>query len=195
METFIEPWCRAVFGWLCHQDPTILNVIDGKPIWLCPRCSGLQLGLLFSFLAARFLPVQVRLAGRASVLIFVVAAAAMMTDWFAGQFGFYSPSSSSRLLTGLAVGAAAGILLVLYRRGLAAISELKTRELRAPSALGLIAFAMMIGWMVVTQVGWWFQSVMLLTAVLANAGMVLHTVYLVLKFRFFRVVSSQSSRI
>lgn len=192
MESFIERLCQAVFGWLCHQDLTFLNHVDGKPIWLCPRCCGLQLGLLFSFLAARFLNSRIRAASCGTALILGAAAVALMADWLPGQLGSSFSSFLSRLLTGLSTGAAAGIMLLLYRRGLKATSRHAVGDLRAPSALGLMAFAMTAGGITVTQSGWLFQSTVLLLTVFANALIVIHTLYLMVRFRLGRVVPRQS---
>ena len=38
--------CRILFGSFCHQDPSILMVVDGRLLELCPRCVGLHVGFL-----------------------------------------------------------------------------------------------------------------------------------------------------
>jgi hypothetical protein len=106
---------HAAFGWICHQDPALLTSIDGAPLWLCPRCIGLHAGFLFAALLSVGMLQRRPLSARGIALL-LAACCVTLAHWLLCRGGVLPPDTAWRLATGLASGAAGGLLFAEYRR-------------------------------------------------------------------------------
>jgi uncharacterized membrane protein len=173
----LEGACRILFGAFCHQDPSILMVIDGRCVTLCPRCVGLHLGFLLAFGACSFLFRRgLVLARTGARLLLFLGVASVAFDWgVGGRLGLYAPGTLSRLLTGLASGSSLAVLLYAYRTSLWMISPDA-----AASALGRDVAAVMLlsastGVSLVGLSSWSLLTTVCAVAVLANVSLLVGT--------------------
>lgn len=187
-EMILEKITRIIFGLICHQDPTILMKVDSSVILLCPRCMGLHLGFIFSFIVLAIWPNSlIKVAKKTTWVILTIAIGSMPIDWgLGGYFGLYGPTSFSRLLTGLASGSALSVLVTSYRHGL--VSHIKDSMLYLTGfQIGcLIFFSFCVGLLVLDLCSCLFLSSILFLSVVANALIAMHTISLILRIRLFR---------
>lgn len=188
LETILERITATVFGFLCHQDPATLMTVDGKEILLCPRCMGLHLGFLSSFiLMALATCKRIKIIERAAQLVLGIAIGSMAIDWgLGGCLGLYDPTNFSRLATGLATGSALGVLAISYRRGMVMPLDASTLSLTGLQMASLICFPSSFCFLAVVLSHWAFLSSILLLCVIANASVAAHTVVLIIRSRLVR---------
>ncbi|MFC1563613.1 DUF2085 domain-containing protein [candidate division KSB1 bacterium] len=114
--TFIENLSDLIFSLICHQQSAFLLVKDSKPVLLCPRCIGLEMGFFFAYFVSlivfekRSFVINRRTLGLLSVMLGI-----MVLDFLAGQSGFLHPTQYSRLITGSFGGVSLGLLANSYR--------------------------------------------------------------------------------
>jgi uncharacterized membrane protein len=112
---------RFLFSGICHQIPERSLFINGVPLPLCARCTGMYLGAAFSLLALWLIgqgrrsilpgiPVSIILG----VFIALWAVDGFNSTWalFTSRPLLYQPSNLLRLITGFGTGTA--IAIVLY---------------------------------------------------------------------------------
>ncbi len=105
----------SYFRFICHQDSDILMEIDGRPVPLCPRCTGLHLGFFFAVLISLVIaPKSLRLANRSDQFFVAGCVGLMVAEWILAQLGLISSSINSRFLTGVVAGSASGLLILAY---------------------------------------------------------------------------------
>jgi uncharacterized membrane protein len=94
------------FSHLCHQAPERSFFIAGHPFAVCARCTGLYAGFAAAIL---FYPLvtSVRRTATPERKWLFIAAAPMAIDFGLGFFGIWENTHSSRLFTGLLLGAVA----------------------------------------------------------------------------------------
>jgi uncharacterized membrane protein len=194
-ETTLDEITRFIFGLICHQDPSILIKVGGREVLLCPRCMGLHLGFLSSFIViALWTSDRIRVVRREALFAVAAAVGSMAIDWGVGGYlGFFAPSSFSRLATGLASGSALSLLAVSYRQGRAKPPQSFVLDLTGVQTTGLICFSLCLGLALVTLSNWVLLSSVLLFAVIANASLVIHTVALILRSRPVKLTVVPSS--
>jgi uncharacterized membrane protein len=194
-ETALEEITRFIFGLICHQDPSFLMKVGGREVLLCPRCMGLHLGFLSSFVFMMlWTSDRIRVLRRAAVFVVAIALGSMVIDWgFGGHLGLYTPSSFSRLATGLASGSALSVLVVSYRRAMTMRLKSPALNLSGAQTGGLICFSLCLGFVAVTLANWIFLSFILLIAMITNASLAVHTVALILRSRLFKLTVVPSS--
>lgn len=173
----LEDLSRAVFGVVCHQHEHLLLEVEGRLLLLCPRCAGLQLGFLTAFAVTRIrFGRDVRIAGTGALVVLAAAVGSLLIDWgVGGQIGLFTPSHESRLVTGLLCGAALGMLLLSYRRGLAPRPAAGLTDLTLGRALTAMALSVAAGVLSLSVQSWAFVTVLCLSAVAANAAVVMDT--------------------
>ena len=176
---------RVLFGCFCHQDPSLLLTIDGQLVHLCPRCIGLHLGFIAAFVAASIWFRRVLVLSRMGTrLLLLLAVASLAFDWgVGGRLGLYTPTTHSRLFTGLACGSALPALLVAYRSILWTISIGAARRPAPLAAAGVIASSFAAGWLAVTLSGWTLLTSLCAVSVLTNVVLVLETAVRMLRVR------------
>lgn len=194
-ETTLDEITRFIFGLICHQDHSILMKVGGREVLLCPRCMGLHLGFLPSFVVMMlWTSDRIRVVRRAAVFAVAIALGSMVIDWgFGGHLGLFAPSSFSRLATGLASGSALSVLVVSYRRAMTMPLKSPALNLSGVQTGGLICFSLCLGLVSVTLSNWVFLSSILLLAVITNASLAIHTVALILRSRLFKLAVVPSS--
>jgi uncharacterized membrane protein len=177
--------CRILFGSFCHQDPSILMVVDGRLLELCPRCVGLHLGFITSFIMASLSFRRGLVLTRTGTrLLLVLAVASLAFDWgVGGRLGLYAPGSYSRLLTGLACGSALAVLLTAYRTGLWTISVGTDPGARASAVAGVMLLSLAAGVLIVEISGWAALTALCATSVLANVTLAIGTTVRMLRVR------------
>jgi len=196
-ETIIEKITGFIFGLICHQDFSILMKVDGREILLCPRCMGLHLGFLSSFIILALLTSnRIKIVARVTQLILAIAIGSMAIDWgLGGYLGLFTPTTFSRLATGLVCGTALSVLVTSYRRGMAMPLAPSNLNLTGFQVGSLICSSLCVGAAVVVLSSWMFLSSILLLSVIANASLAIHTVALILRSRLSQraVVESLSN--
>lgn len=106
-------WVRHAYSAVCHQIPSRSPHIDGVPLALCHRCTGVAVGLVAGLLVAP------ALGGRAQRAItegaqgrwLLAAVVPTALDWLVGAVGVWANTPVSRTLTGGAFGVVAGAIL------------------------------------------------------------------------------------
>jgi len=176
---------RVLFGYFCHQDPSILLAIDGQLVCLCPRCIGLHLGFITAFIAASiWLRRGLVLSRMGTRLLLLLAVASLAFDWgIGGHLGLYVPTAHSRLLTGLACGSALAVLLVAYRSSLWTISVGAARSAAPLAVARVMLVSLAAGSLAVTLTGWTPLTSLCVVGVLANVVLVFGTVVRTLRVR------------
>jgi len=102
----------AAFAPLCHQLPARSFAAGGVAFALCHRCFGVALGLALGVLLAPLGPPRPGPDdGRRGLRLLALAALPMGLDWALDALGVWTNVPASRVATGLAFGAAAGVLL------------------------------------------------------------------------------------
>ena len=186
-QSILEEIARAVFGLICHQDPSILMKVGGREIPLCPRCMGLHLGFLCSFIALKVWTAgRITRAGKTTKFVLVAGLGSMAVDWWiGGHLGLFAPTTLTRLITGLAGGSALGILFSSYRRSLILLPNSSAIKSTAPKAASLICFSTCVGIAVTSLSGWVLLLCILLLTFAANVSLTVHTVILIVRSRLF----------
>jgi uncharacterized membrane protein len=121
-----ESAVRAFYRPLCHQLPWRSFWLDGQPLALCARCTGLYLGGFLGLLAAAFVPAWRRRAPRLPWL--AVAVIPTVVDVVAGSIGFAGLPDWPRFFLGVPAGFALGLCLAVGIADLALwLSERNTK--------------------------------------------------------------------
>jgi len=177
LENIIENITRAIFGLICHQDASILLTVDGKAVFLCPRCIGLHFGFFISylFLQRRYRGLKIVIARSASIMI-VISLVVLALDWAGGHLGYRTPTATSRLITGLLGGTAFSVLVTAYRRSFIKSPDDTPRRFTAIDFGILITPVLAIGMALVNLSGWAVMSSVMLLAVIINMFVIIHTV-------------------
>jgi uncharacterized membrane protein len=159
--------------------------IDGREVLLCPRCIGLHLGFLFSYIVIAFKTgSRIIVVERSTKVILALAIGSMAVDWgIGGYLGLFRPTSFSRLATGLATGSALSVLVISYRQGMVCILKDSIINLTGFQMVCLICFSFCVTVAVVFLSSWSFLSSILLLSVIANASLAIHTISFILKKR------------
>jgi uncharacterized membrane protein len=100
-----------MFGRVCHQIPERAFYIEGQPLAVCARCTGIY----FGFAAGVFVYPLVRSLGRGDTPArkwLLLAAAPTLLDFALGFFGLLENTHLSRSLTGALMGAVAAFYVV-----------------------------------------------------------------------------------
>lgn len=169
----LEAATRALFGFLCHQNAESLFQIGGHSVWLCPRCIGIHGG--FFLAAAGVMVARLRFSlPPAMRSAFLLLASGTAVHWMLSAEGIVSTNSAVRLITGVASGAAGGVLFSEYRlrrcrRTPGAGGANRTRILRATPVGIAIAPILLFQQPHMVVAG------LLLIAVTANAWMIAST--------------------
>ena len=104
---------RYGFSFVCHQIPDRSPHLNGDQLALCHRCSGILLGLALGVAATIVIPPRVgRRALDVHPVVFLTAAGLpTAVDWLLGATGVWPNTPVSRILTGVVLGLAAGLLV------------------------------------------------------------------------------------
>lgn len=190
----LEEAGRVVFGFMCHQDSSLLLAIDGRLLLLCPRCAGLHLGFLTTFtMTTIWFGSTSGLARRGVRVVLVAAVASLLLDWgIGGQMGLFTPSIQSRLLTGLACGSALAIVLAAYRRSLGTPTPVATADLTLAQTFCVMSASAGLGVVAVSQSSWAFLTLLCLVSVGANAALLVDTVVRMWRSRLGQPVANRS---
>jgi uncharacterized membrane protein len=104
---------RGAFSTVCHQLPDRTPHLDGAPIALCHRCSGILAGLLVGLVLAPSCGPGLlrRIACSSQVGWLLAAGVPTALDWGLGVLGLWANTPASRLATGALFGLVAGGIL------------------------------------------------------------------------------------
>lgn len=132
----------GAFATLCHQLPERSYFIDGHPLAVCSRCTGVYAGFAFTLLLYPLIrslknPVMPRPGW------LLLAALPLAIDFGINFFGFWQNTHTSRLLTGAFLGSAVvfyvmpGIidLSLRYARTAPATAQRATFTLASPESI------------------------------------------------------------
>ena len=117
---------RQSFAPVCYQMPSRSLHIDGSPIAICDRCSGIYLGLLVGVSVARWGHRLWRVLGRHGRFLLLGSLVPLGVDWSAPVLGLWHNGPISRVLTGLLFGIVAASFVtdrLLRREARSASSE------------------------------------------------------------------------
>jgi len=188
LEIIIEKIAGMIFGLICHQDSTILMSVDGRKILLCPRCMGLHLGFISSFLLLTlWTSDRTKLISKSSLFILAIAIGSMAIDWGVGGYlGLFAPTTFSRLATGLASGSALSALLISYRRGMLMRFDVPGLYFNSVHIASLVCFSVFFGIITVTLSSWIVLTTILLLTVITNITIVVHTLIMIIQLRLLQ---------
>jgi len=193
----IQGFAELCFGMICHQDPLILMKIDGGVFQLCPRCTGLHLGVFLSFIVLSIVTHRrFRFEGTLARIVLALPFALILAHWLLLRLALWPPDAHSRLFTGLACGSAISFLLVAYRRDLLNRSPLAARNIGPLQISLLAAFSVSVGLALVSYSGLTVLSAIVLVVVLLNGCVAIHTFLLLLSrsFKAHRKIPSTIER-
>ena len=175
---------KAVFGLICHQEPSRLMLVDGTEVPLCPRCIGLQTGFLVSFVVVS-LSIRGRMNYEGKFCRFLLMFAIALTGihWGLGQMGMIEPGVDPRLLTGLITGAGLGILFQSYRRGRFMPRSTPTVVVSPARAIGVICLSTLLVFVARDMSSWIAFVGIVVVSFLVNVIIVIQTATLVLPGR------------
>lgn len=183
-ENIMYDLLRRIFGLMCHQESSILITIDGRTIPLCPRCIGLHVGFLLSFIIMTFLfPQHVRLKNKQVQIIITITIAMAVGHWFIGQFTDLITGSYSRLVTGLLCGSALSTVLREYRWELKNLCKTSTQTVGIVHVSILMNTSLIAAFAFMSYAGYALINVVVFISVLVNAAIACHTFYLTMHFR------------
>jgi len=112
----VEFFAHKLLGLICHQDLSIVQLVQGHHLPLCPRCTGMHTGFFIFIFSIWFVSDKVRLQlARTHPFVVLILIAVTGIEWIMANYHLYSSSTASRLLTGFGTGAGIGLLLIIYQ--------------------------------------------------------------------------------
>jgi uncharacterized membrane protein len=118
-----------MFGRVCHQIPERAFYLEGHPLAVCARCTGIYFGFAAGVLVFPLVRSLQRGDAPARKWLFVAAVPTLL-DFALGFFGIWENTHWSRSLTGALLGAVAAFYVV---PGLMDLSRITFRHKRANS--------------------------------------------------------------
>jgi len=175
LATTLESFSENLFGYVCHQDTSILIEFQGRTLMLCPRCSGLQAGF-FATLLIMFLIADRKIlkTGRAFKGFVAVALFFLFSEWILAQTGIIHSTTASRLLSGLAGGVAFSLLAIAYRNQF--VGRGSRSLFRIYQLFPMIVITLFLGLLLFQTDLWWVVTLFLTMAVIINSLFILQTV-------------------
>jgi hypothetical protein len=187
MTGFIEKFSAGIFAMICHQQSALLLLEDDRPILLCPRCIGLEMGFCFAFFVSLIVLRQYRLIlNTRTVGLLISLTGIMLFDFLGGWIGFSNPSEYSRLITGSCCGAALGFLANRYRQDLVQNHE-SYRNISSLSLIVLTWCSVIFSVVVVAVSNWIFLTSLSLVIVLLNVLAAAHSFSLLVRIRLLNL--------
>lgn len=122
----LEHAIRAGFQHLCHQLPNRSFSIDGVPLAVCHRCTGVYAGLALGALALPVVRERARHWARHDRWILLAAVLPATIDWGGDVLGLWSNTVGTRVVTGLWMGIIVGLVFarsLALRRNARATSQ------------------------------------------------------------------------
>jgi len=112
----VEFIAHKLLGLICHQDPFIVLVVQGHPLPLCPRCTGMHTGFFIFILSMCLISDEFRLKlARINPFVVLLLISVTGIEWILANYHLFSSSTVSRLLTGFCTGTGIGLLLIIYQ--------------------------------------------------------------------------------
>jgi uncharacterized membrane protein len=100
-----------MFSFLCHQIPERSFYLEGHPLGVCARCTGIYVGFAAGVLSYPFVR-SLRTADSPSRLWLLPACVPIAVDFALGFFHIWENTHSSRFATGAIFGAACALYVV-----------------------------------------------------------------------------------
>ena len=97
------------YSFVCHQLPDRSPSINGVPIAICYRCTGIYFGLIFGSLIYPWVHRHAERLHRNAVQIIAASLAVPGIDWLGDVFGLWTNTAASRVLMGAVFGMVAGL--------------------------------------------------------------------------------------
>ena len=142
---------------------------------LCPRCSGLHIGFFISLI---YFSIEKKkftyLSGLTPKLICFAGITFIFLEWLLARFSIITPTSLSRLTTGLIAGTIICLLIFLYRRRFIFKSR-QTNPFTWRSISLVICLSLIIGLSVFHTKSWIIITSLLLMMVVVNIAFLLQT--------------------
>ena len=105
---------HKILGFICHQDPSLVLIVQEHSMPLCPRCIGMH-GGFFLTIAILFLKKSARhLLLSINPIVILLPVAAMGIEWLLSNLHIYNSSLISRLLSGFIGGMSIGAFIVFF---------------------------------------------------------------------------------
>lgn len=99
------------FGFLCHQQPDRSLHLGAEPLAVCSRCFGVYVGL-FAGIVAYPLWRQIDNTEPLAKMWLILSLVPVTIDWSLTFLGVWDNTHTSRLLTGMVLGAACGTFIM-----------------------------------------------------------------------------------
>jgi uncharacterized membrane protein len=123
----------AVFHFACHQMPERSFQIEGFPLAICARCTGLYVGGLLGVLAYPFVRALTHTDAPDRMWL-ILSVVPTTVDFALGFFGIWENTHWSRFLTALLAGAATSFYVV---PGMVGVSLARFRRPEGQSPAGI----------------------------------------------------------
>ena len=167
------------FSLICHQHRPILICINGDNIPLCPRCMGLHMGFLITFLILTiFTKGIIRVSSSSSLMILLVGLSMTGMEWGLAQFSIIRSTDISRMFTGLVTGSVFGILIMIYKGKCTLTGSSGHLPMSVYQIIGLISISIAGVMIMMLSNSWMLIDLTLLISVTANFIIIIHIIIL-----------------
>ena len=176
-----ETFTQSLFSYFCHQQVDFLLIKDSRIIFFCPRCIGLQMGFLFSFVVFFMLSQRYSFVLTRKTIFFILFGIILMLfDWMSGCLNFSFPTEFSRLITGSFCGMSLGVLAHFYNRYLFHKKNNTSLDLPNFFVVTTMIILIPIPYILVTMTTWFSLIAILTPILLINIILVIfHFIFLI----------------
>ncbi|MFO8030047.1 MAG: DUF2085 domain-containing protein [Cyclonatronaceae bacterium] len=112
MSEWYESWQKLLFSRVCHQQIDRTFHLQGIPLAVCSRCTGIYTALFVAIAFFSYFSTLVISAKRYIVPIFALTSLALVLDGVSNLFQLWHTPDAIRLVTGVLWGLSVGMLLV-----------------------------------------------------------------------------------
>ena len=124
---------RAAFSLVCHQDPARSFHLEGSPLAVCIRCTGIYAGFVLGCIAVLAARSWGRVDGAPRGRLLAACMAPTAIEWLAELAGLPDPTGLARLTTGALFGFAAAFYVVHAAEELPAEMAAELHRLTSPA--------------------------------------------------------------
>ncbi len=109
---WVQSWQKAVFSHVCHQQPVRSFAIQGVPLAVCSRCTGIYSGLFLGVVLFSNFTAFLYYYRHFIIRVFIAASMVVVADGLANLTDMWQTPNHARSMIGLFWGTTTGLLLV-----------------------------------------------------------------------------------
>ncbi len=109
---WLTSWQKELFSFACHQDTSRSFILNGVPLAVCTRCTGIYSGFFISLATFSVFSPFVKSRNHYIIRIFIIMSIVLVSDGFANLFDIWQTSNVTRSFIGLVWGISVGTVLV-----------------------------------------------------------------------------------